>query len=88
LSIIDPETKQPLAVTLWPQHPNYWHPSGWSSSPLIATPKPFMCMPGIREYHTHHSHVGDSWENHKSHSDYSVIGIVTQVAQVFQKSNV
>jgi hypothetical protein len=89
LSIVDPDTRQPVTGTLWPQqYQSYWHQSGWSNTPLITTPKPFMCMPGILEYHTHYSHVGDKWDNYKASPDYSIFGIVSQVAQVFQKSNV
>ncbi len=88
LGIVDPETRQAVAGALWPQYQSYWHQSSWASSPLIITPKPFMCMSGIREYHTHHAHAQDSWEKYKSSPDYSVCGIVLQVAQVFQQSNV
>lgn len=88
LTLIDPDTRQPALGSMWPQYGSYWHQSGWSSSPLITTTQPFMCIAGIREYHTHYSHVQDKWENYRASEDYSLDGIVTQVAQVFQKSNV
>ena|GEM_PF-1454739 len=88
LDIIDPETKQPVSGDLWPQYQSYWHKTAWASSPLITTSKAFMCLPGIREYHTHFSHKNDLWEKYKSNPDYNIFGIVSQVAQVFQKSNV
>lgn len=87
-TIVDPDTRQPVPGNQWPQYQSYWHQSGWSNTPLITTPQPFMCMPGIREYHTHHAHGQDKWENYKGSEDYSLVGIVSQVAQVFQKSNV
>jgi hypothetical protein len=28
--------------------------------------KPFLCLPGTREYHSHPAHTGDSWLLHRS----------------------
>lgn len=30
------------------------------------TGQPFLCLPGIREYHTHPQHTGDEWLLHRS----------------------
>lgn len=30
------------------------------------TREPFLCMPGVREYHSHPQHEGDSWDIHRS----------------------
>jgi hypothetical protein len=27
---------------------------------------PFMCIPGVREYHSHPAHSGDAWELHRA----------------------
>lgn len=43
------------------------------------TQRPFICMAGSREYHTHTSHVGDSWENYKSRTGFDLGGIMTQI---------
>jgi len=89
LVLIDAETAQELPGNLWPtDNQSHWHPSGWTSAAGISTPQPFMCMAGIREYHTHNSHVSDSWENYKNQSAFDLPGIVIQVTEVFQKSNV
>ncbi len=34
----------------------YVHPS---------TKQPFLCLPGVREYHSHPQHSGDSWDLHR-----------------------
>jgi hypothetical protein len=41
--------------------------------------RPFVCMAGIREYHTHPSHVGELWPNHKGQDSFSLGGIVTKL---------
>jgi Predicted metal binding domain len=90
LSFVDGETLETLPGTMWPKSPtSYWHATGWqpAGSPT-PTAEPFMCMAGIREYHTHTSHVTDSWENYKNQSDFDLGGIVSKVTEVFQKSDV
>lgn len=44
-----------------------------------STGRPFICMAGTLEYHTHSSHVGDSWENYKKRDAYALGGIATQI---------
>lgn len=89
LSLIDGETGQDLPGSLWPTDSlSHWHQTGWISAGGISTTKPFMCMAGIREYHTHNSHVSDLWESYKSQPGFDLAGIVIQVTEVFQKSNV
>lgn len=34
-----------------------------------ATGRPFLCLPGIREYHTHPTHSGDDWLLYRSRGD-------------------
>jgi hypothetical protein len=51
------------------------------------TGRPFICMPGAREYHTHQSHVADSWDNYRHQSGYDLGGIMTQLWWVWQKCN-
>lgn len=40
-----------------------------SQQPLMQsyapTDIPFLCLPGVREYHNHPGHSGDSWELHR-----------------------
>jgi len=50
-----------------------------------ATSRPFVCMAGTLEYHTHSSHVGDSWNNYKSKDAFTLGGIMTQLWSSWQK---
>lgn len=89
LTLLDGETLEELPGTMWPKSgTSHWHASGWTSAGGITSLQPFMCMQGIREYHTHQSHVGDSWENYKSQSGFDLGGIISKVTEVFQKSDV
>ena len=64
-------------------------PSGTSSvfngARHPSTRRPFVCMRGSREYHTHPSHVGDPWEQLKSNPSYTLGGILTQLWNAWQK---
>ncbi len=53
--------------------------------PHPLTGRPFVCMRGSREYHTHDSHVGDLWENYRGTPEFSLGGIVTQVWNAWLK---
>lgn len=88
LRLVDGETGEPLPGNLWPRDGSHWHPSGWTSAAGIATPQPFMCMKGIREYHTHQSHIGDAWDNYKQLDDFTLGNVISQVMDVFEKSDV
>jgi len=64
------------------------NPTGvFNSSAHPATGRPFICMRGSREYHTHPSHVGDLWDNLKNSSAYTLGGILTQVWHAWRKGS-
>jgi hypothetical protein len=46
----------------------------------------FVCMAGIREYHTHSSHTADLWENYRTRSGYDLGGILTRIWNGWLKS--
>ena len=58
----------------------------FNSSAHPITGKPFVCMAGTREYHTHSSHTSDLWENYKTRSGYDLGGILTQIWSGWLKS--
>jgi hypothetical protein len=69
-------------LTRAPQYPggpfnNNAHPS---------TGRPFVCMAGIKEYHTHPSHSNDAWANYKGKADYTLGGILTQLWNAWLKT--
>jgi hypothetical protein len=86
-TLIEAETLEPLPGRKWPTG-QYWFQSGWSNTPLITTPRAFLCMRGLREYHTHFQHADDSWENYRNQADFSLVALVQKVGQKFQDANV
>ena len=50
-----------------------------------STDRPFVCMAGVREYHTHPSHVGDLWSVRKSQDAFLLGGIITQLWRGWQR---
>lgn len=62
------------------------NPSGvFNMGPHPTTGRPFVCMRGAFEYHTHPSHVNESWEQLKGNSSYRLGGILTQLWNAWQK---
>lgn len=55
------------------------------AGPHPAAARPFVCMPGSREYHTHPCHTADVWENYKNSPNFNLGGIVTQIWQAWKK---
>ena len=65
-----------------------WPKGGWvvhDSHP--STGRPFLCLPGIREYHIHNSHLSDRWDGYRLWGTYGLLGIVDRVQQRFEDSN-
>jgi len=63
-----------------PQHPG----SVFNNGAHPATGRPFVCMAGTLEYHTHPSHVNDSWENFKN--KVTLGSLLTQLWSAWLKS--
>jgi len=64
------------------------NPTGvFNGGPHPLLKRPFVCMRGAREYHTHPSHVGDAWESLKNLTNYSLGGILTQLWHAWQKGS-
>ena len=81
LALHNPEEGRELEWAEWPK-------AGWvvhNSHP--STKKPFLCLPGIREYHTHPSHVGDKWEGYRLRGTYRLRDIIDRVHQRFNDSH-
>ncbi len=71
-----------MLTTLPPNPTGVFNPSAHPS-----TGRPFICMRGAREYHTHPSHVTDLWENLRNSSAYDLGGILTQVWNAWLKGS-
>ena len=61
------------------------HSGVFNPSAHPQTNRPFVCMAGAREFHTHPSHVNQLWETFKDKSSYSIGGILTQLWNAWQK---
>ena len=58
VSMVDPSTAVELPLERWtPGVAHGIHPS---------TGKPFVCLQGTAEYHTHPSHLDDSWDKYRA----------------------
>ena len=52
-----------------------------------GTRKPFLCLPGIREFHTHPNHSEDKWDGYRLRGTYRLANIIDRVQQNFEKSH-
>ena len=81
LSLFDPDKGAELSWDQWPQ-------GSWSAADRHpVTSKPFLCLPGIREYHIHPSHLNDPWDNYRARDSYKLRYIIDRVQQKFEVSN-
>lgn len=81
LGLHDPVTGRELAYAEWPQ-------GAWSiGDHHPVTGKPFLCLPGIREYHTHPSHRNDAWSGYRLRGTFGLHEIVDRISQRYQDTN-
>jgi hypothetical protein len=58
VAMVDPENRAELPLEAWS--------SGVPHSVHPVTNKPFVCLQGIAEYHSHPSHTSDSWDRYRN----------------------
>lgn len=81
LELFDPDTRALLPWERWPKN-------GWAVGDVHPiTKKPFLCLPGIREYHDHSSHFGDSWAALRGRDTYAIVYLLHRVQQRFEDSD-
>lgn len=51
-----------------------------------ATNQPFLCLPGIREYHSHPQHSGDDWLLHREMGDGNLSTICERIWRFMTKN--
>lgn len=68
-------------LTILPRDPS----SIFNGSKHHSTGRPFICMVGSREYHTHSSHKTDLWSNHKNRPGNDLGGILTKLWSAWLK---
>lgn len=49
------------------------------------TGRPFVCMRGVREYHTHSSHRHEVWDTYRNEDGMNILGIITQITRALRK---
>ena len=78
LSLHHPNGGEELTWAEWPR-------GGWDAHQAhTSTGKPFLCLTGLREYHTHQSHLGNKWENYRLSGSYRLRDIVDRVHRRFE----
>ena len=58
----------------------------FNSGPHPETGKPFICMAGSRQYHTHESHRTDHWSNYRALDRFKLGGLLFQLWQAWKKA--
>jgi hypothetical protein len=85
--LVDPFTHQPYTFAQLPTHLNRLTPPGKQGERMIqplmqaANPNeiPFLCIPGVREYHENPGHTGDSWLLHRKSPEGTLFFIIEQL---------
>jgi hypothetical protein len=85
--LVDPFTRQPYTFGKLPTHLNRLVPVGGlgerTVQPLMQASNPneipFLCIPGVREYHQHPAHTGDSWLLHRGSPEGTLFFIIEQL---------
>jgi hypothetical protein len=87
VTFIDPQTREPSpphvrAIVLTTEGPRDVLIDGHP-----VTQRPFLCIPGIREYHNHPQHSGDGWLIHRATGAGHLLNICDRVSR-FMVSNI
>ncbi len=46
----------------------------------------FICMRGVREFHTHPSHLNESWDNYRGQDGMNLVGLLMQLAHAWRQA--
>lgn len=67
---------------------NMANPTGvFNMSAHHTTGRPFVCMAGSREYHTHPSHITEYWAGFKDRASHDLGGLLTQLWHAWRKGH-
>jgi hypothetical protein len=59
----------------------------FNGGPHPLTGRPFICMRGIREFHTHESHLAERWENYRGQPGNDLLGLISQIWRAWKGAN-
>lgn len=51
-----------------------------------ATGRPFICMRGFREFHTHPSHQNETWDSYRGQEGMNLVGLLSQISSAWRKA--
>ncbi len=82
---VDPFTRAPYEPRAMPTLLQRAQPGGIPAPPVplvqfhSETDTPFLCLPGVREYHNHPAHTGDSWFLHRGKAEGSLAHVLSVI---------
>lgn len=80
LKLIDPFTKAVLRSNEISIQFLQWNNESGSPQPLLVGLEiPFLCVPGIREYHQHQHHSGDSWMLYRTKGEGKLVDVIEKL---------
>lgn len=71
-----------LLANLLPNPTGVFNPS---AHPIIN--RPFICMAGTKEYHTHPSHLNDHWEQYRGKPGFAIGDILMKIWHAWLKGS-
>ncbi len=81
VDLFDPATSALLSWAAWPK-------GSWAvGDGHPVTRRPFLCLPGVREYHEHPSHLNDLWAPLRALDSYTMLPLMHRVQQRFGDSD-
>jgi hypothetical protein len=86
LTFIDMFSRQPTMPHVRAFLPTHEGPRDVLINGHPTTNRPFLCLPGIREYHSHPQHTGDDWLLHRSAHEGSISTICERIWRYMAKN--
>lgn len=85
--LVNPFTREPHTNQTWPREVGFWR---FDSATQQLAPNllqfpggpedtPFLCFPGVREYHDHPAHSGDKWLLHRSNKEGTLYVLLQKI---------
>lgn len=56
-----------------------------NGGPHPTTGRPFVCMRGSREFHTHPGHLSELWDNYRGKPGNDVLGLLDQLSRAWKR---
>lgn len=86
LTFIDAFTRQPIKPHVRAFMPTPEGPRDALIDGHPLTGQAFLCLPGIREYHTHPQHSGDDWLIHRAAHEGSIANVCERIWRLMSRN--